>query len=174
MSLLQTFYVFLPAFIANATPILLVNIPIVARYNTPVWIAKFGKNKTWAGLIGGTLGGILTGIVQHYLFDVVPFTGIDHLHGTLAWSMLAGGLLGSGALIGDIAKSFVKRKIGIRPGGALPFWDGVDHIVGATIFLTPLYVAEPLDMLILFLVSPVISLVSNTASYFFGWKSTWW
>jgi hypothetical protein len=38
-----------------------------------------------------------------------------------------------------MAKSFFKRRLGIKPGTMFQPWDGIDYTVGALIFMIPFY-----------------------------------
>ncbi len=54
-------------------------------------------------------------------------------------AVLVGGFLATGALIGDIGKSFIKRRLGKKPGTMFQPWDGIDYMIGAIIFILPWY-----------------------------------
>lgn len=166
--ILKTIFLFLPAFIANATPVVVKNIPLLREWNTPIWAKGFGKNKTWRGFISGTLFAMFTAIIQFHLFPELLL-----ISGSYGFAALVGFLLGTGALFGDIAESFIKRRIGLAPGKPLPVWDGVDYILGAILFLSPIFLPEFFPAIVLIAISPVLSLVSNTISYFLGWKNVW-
>lgn len=174
MSIATSFYLFAPAYIANSTPILLLLIPAIRRHNRPIWESKLGHHKTWAGLIGGTIAAILTSIVQFGVRDSSLVSDIALLYSTLPHSILVGFLLGFGALGGDAAKSFFKRRLGIHPGEPLPVIDGIDYVLGSLILLSPLYIPPVTDIIILLLISPVLNLIANTFSYTLGWKKTWY
>ena len=53
--------------------------------------------------------------------------------------MLVGGTIAAGALVGDMGKSFVKRRLGKKPGSMFQPWDGIDYMIGAIIFMLPWY-----------------------------------
>ncbi len=124
------FLFFLPAGLANVAPILLNKAPGLKHFNTPVdfgksWHGKriLGDNKTWRGIIGGTLMGALAGVVV-YKFYNLPF---DTNHALL------GGLLGLGAIAGDTVKSFFKRRLGKESGDSWLFFDQADYVVGGLV-----------------------------------------
>jgi CDP-2,3-bis-(O-geranylgeranyl)-sn-glycerol synthase len=75
----------------------------------------FGKNKTWRGLIFGTIMGGVTGAVLQALG--LPFV----------WWW--GFVLGFAALVGDAIKSMFKRQRNIRPGGSWIPFDQLDFII---------------------------------------------
>jgi CDP-2,3-bis-(O-geranylgeranyl)-sn-glycerol synthase len=174
MKFLATFYLFLPAFVANATPVILTAIPFVKRINAPVWKRGFGDHKTWAGFIGGTAMAVLTSVVQFFIRDIDVVSALTILHTSLTQSIIIGLLLGLGALMGDAGKSFCKRRIGIRPGGAWPIIDGIDYIVGSVVFIAPVFMPPLIHCIGLLFIGPPLSLAANTFSYVVGWKKTWY
>jgi CDP-2,3-bis-(O-geranylgeranyl)-sn-glycerol synthase len=92
----------------------------------------FGKNKTWRGLVVGILTAILVSGVQALLFFKIGFlrnnTVVDYASHNF---IFVGTLMGGGALLGDLAESFIKRRLG-KPSGKPWFpWDQSDWIIGA-------------------------------------------
>lgn len=160
---------FLPAFIANALPVIIQNIPRISNWKTPLWEKRLGKNKTYRGLVFGVLGGTLSGII---LFQINAWG--DFWTFSLGEFLFIGFLLGLGALLGDAVESAFKRIIGIAPGKALPFFDGADYIIGASVLVMPFYIVSWYEFLFLLLLGPILSLLSNTIAYFLGWKKVWY
>lgn len=114
-SVLEIAYLFLPAGIANAVP------PVLTRIfgrRTPIHTGLFGSHKTWLGLIGGTIAGVATFAIQR-AFDHWPFP------------LVLGFAMSFGALAGDLAKSFLKRRMHIPPGRSWFPLDQLDYIFGA-------------------------------------------
>ena len=101
----------------------------------------FGKNKTWRGLLVGTAAGILTAGVQALLFFKTDFFKANTLvdYGKVDFILL-GALMGGGALIGDLIKSFVKRRLGVSPGKPWFPWDQLDWIAGAMLLSSIVYI----------------------------------
>lgn len=135
---LKLVWLFLPAGAANMLAGLSKKFPI---FNYPIdggrrWRGKriFGDHKTWRGFIFGLFGGILMAYLQvalyspdksYYLFDYSQFN---------FWWW--GSLSGLGALLGDLIRSFFKRRVDIRPGGVWFPFDQTDWIIGAIIFMS--------------------------------------
>jgi CDP-2,3-bis-(O-geranylgeranyl)-sn-glycerol synthase len=93
-----------------------------------------GDGKTWRGLIGGTLGGLLVGHLQ-------MTAGADFFSGYVSWGSspyLIFFLLAFGALAGDMAASFIKRRQGWERGTKSPLLDMYDFVIGALV-LTGLF-----------------------------------
>lgn len=143
-SLLLAFWFFLPAGLANASPVVLNKLPYWNRWNTPLDLSKtfrgkrlFGDNKKWRGLLGGIVIASLAVWIQHRLArsGSVPISaGISQLTGEINYydtSILwLGPLLGFGALMGDAIGSFFKRQLGIKPGERWFPFDQLDYIAG--------------------------------------------
>ncbi|MDD5192995.1 MAG: CDP-archaeol synthase [Candidatus Nanoarchaeia archaeon] len=137
IELIKIFWFFLPAGIANMSPVLF---KFIKFLNYPVDLNKkikgksiFGKNKTYRGLFFGILLSIIFVYIQSFVF---PFTNrislINYPEENLIW---LGFLLGFGALFGDLIKSFFKRQLNISPGKSWIPFDQIDWIVGAVIFV---------------------------------------
>ena len=189
--LLSVLYFFLPAFVANGTPVVVKNIPLLRDWNTPISATWLGKNKTYRGLILGILVAMLTAYLQYALYraGILPspfplgapdeYTNIFSRYpsnllllasGHPSAVLLFGFLMGAGALVGDMVESFIKRRLGI-PSGAMFFpWDGIDYVLGAIVFMIPFFVPSFLGCVFLLVIGPILSGVSNTFSFLIGWK----
>jgi CDP-2,3-bis-(O-geranylgeranyl)-sn-glycerol synthase len=115
--MLETLYIYLPAYIANATPVLLGGGPPLDGGRT--WVDNqplLGDHKT----IRGTLSGIAVGITV----------------GILQMQLLRGVLLSVGAIGGDIVISFIKRRFKLKPGAMFPIADQMGFIVFAVLLVS--------------------------------------
>ena len=87
-----------------------------------------------------------------------------------------------GAALGDLAGSFLKRRLNY-PSGA-PFWgvDQLDFALGSILmasipaFIFPgIYYAPDFNIIIfLLIITPSISIIANTVAYIVGWKDVPW
>ncbi len=140
--ILFALWFFLPAGIANVTPILVSHVPGLSRLNVPLdngWRFHghrlFGAHKTWRGVLSGAFVGTLTVWLQvigyrhsAWIRSVSQPVIYDHI------SIFALGLLLSlGALIGDTIESAVKRQVGVSDGQRWFPFDQVDYVVGGLI-----------------------------------------
>ncbi|MDP3901727.1 MAG: CDP-archaeol synthase [bacterium] len=123
------FWTFLPAGVANMAPVFVKKVQFL---NSPIDFNLtfggkriFGDNKTWRGLIVGIMLAIVAVILQNVIYPPAFPTP-----NAIVW----GFLLGGGALIGDLIKSFFKRRLNIAPGHILPVADQIDWIIGALVF----------------------------------------
>ena len=134
----------------------------------------FGAHKTFRGLVAGVVAGAATFMAQSALAKHMPLLselGLIRLEGP---SVLAGGaLLGLGALLGDLVKSFFKRQAGIDPGRSWVPWDQIDWILGtlaAARVLTPL----PLGMVFAAVVLGLaLHLLVKGVGYLLGINDDW-
>ena len=127
---LVTVWHMLPAYLANTiASIVGGGAPIDYGRNWRDGRRILGDGKTWRGLVGGTLGGLLVG---HFQIT----TGSSFFSGYVSWGSspyLIFFLLAFGALVGDMAASFIKRRQGQERGAKSPLLDMYDFIIGALV-----------------------------------------
>jgi len=141
------------------------NCPIdfnIKFYNKPL----LGKNKTYRGFFFGILIAILTISIQKAIY---PFTSNFSLINYNEINIyLLGFLLGFGTLFGDVLKSFLKRRLNIRPGKPWIPFDQIDWIIGA-ILLTSLYIQLSFkEIIIAIILSLILHPLVNLLSYNLG------
>jgi CDP-2,3-bis-(O-geranylgeranyl)-sn-glycerol synthase len=136
---------FLPAGIANATPVLANKVPLLTRWKTPLDFGKhyrgkriFGVNKSWRGLVFSSFVAGLVSLATYALYDqYFVILGLSPQQPAL-YAFFIGLLLGAGALLGDAIESFFKRQLGRNPGTSWFPFDQIDYIIGAMIAVSPL------------------------------------
>lgn len=173
------FLIFLPAFIANASPVVARNIPWIRHLSWPIHARLFGKNKTVRGLVTWILWGMLTGFIlfllRYSFVQYLPsYSEIYNLYNSPLDALFFGWLLAFWALMGDIVKSFFKRRLGIKPGTMFQPWDGIDYMVWAMICMSPWYWVSISGVIFLLIIWPLLSLLMNTLAYTIGWKECWY
>ncbi|MEM2393804.1 MAG: CDP-2,3-bis-(O-geranylgeranyl)-sn-glycerol synthase [Candidatus Bathyarchaeia archaeon] len=150
-----------PAYCANA-------IPVLAGGGLPIDLEKkfidgkpiFGKNKTFKGFFSGLAVGTAVGFLENVFFPEYP--------------AVFGFLASLGALIGDLAGAFIKRRLGIAPGELLPVIDQIDFIVGAMIFAIPLKAPRAELALAILIITIPVHMLTNFAAYKLGLKKNPW
>lgn len=138
------------------------------RLNYPIdcgmrWRGKriFGDHKTWRGIIAGTLAGGAIFLLQRSLSPSQFFHTLELFdYKKTPWFL--GFVMGFGALFGDLAKSFVKRRLTIAPGRSFLVFDQIDWVLG-TIFAANLFAKIPLSVILLSL--PVGALAHGVVKY---------
>lgn len=131
----------------------------------------FGKNKTWRGILVGIVTGVFVSGLQAILFFKSDFftrnTIVDY---SKANFVLIGALMGGGALLGDLIKSFIKRRLN-KPSGKPWFpWDQIDWIIGAMVLSSIVYVPHINIAMVTTLLYVVVHLGSDRVVYWMGIK----
>ncbi len=155
VDVLLALYFFLPAYVANF-------VPGVIGHGRPVDLGRnfvdgrriLGNGVTVRGTVSGILGGTIIGFLQGQL--------------------LLGFILGVGAMGGDMAGSFIKRRLGKSSGSPLFPLDQLNFVFGG-LFLASFLVSIPLDfILVLVLLTPFGHLAINKLGYHFNMKEVPW
>ncbi len=121
--IIEGFLIILPAMFANATPVIAKGKrPVDFRRNFIDGRRLLGDGKTWEGLAAGMLAGTLTGII------------LAVLTGNLILAY-AGFIASAGAMLGDLAASFIKRRLGLSRGAPAPLLDQLNFYIGAVALL---------------------------------------
>jgi CDP-2,3-bis-(O-geranylgeranyl)-sn-glycerol synthase len=150
-----------PAYCANAVPVLAGG-GLAIDFGKKLLDGKpvFGKNKTFRGFFAGLAVGTATGLAESKVFN---------------YPIMFGLLLSLGALAGDLAGAFLKRRLDIPPGGLLPVIDQLDFILGAILFSLPLSIAWNWELLVTILViTPPLHLLTNFVAFKLRLKSNPW
>jgi CDP-2,3-bis-(O-geranylgeranyl)-sn-glycerol synthase len=172
-SLLFALWFFLPAGIANVTPILISKIPLLSAWDMPVDFGAevrgrplFGPHKTIRGLAAGTLAGFIAFVLQIQAFE--SYSWAWEVSGELNYSELSlwlGVLLGFGALFGDLVKSFFKRQMNVTSGKSWFPFDQLDYIIGGLLFSALIVTLEFKQYVIITAAWFLMHLVSSYIGY---------
>jgi CDP-2,3-bis-(O-geranylgeranyl)-sn-glycerol synthase len=169
-------YLLLPAAVANMAPVIVRKWGIMSFLDTPLdaglMINKkpfLGTHKTLRGLVSGIIAATCVTGVQALLaptmFDVVDYHQV--------WLVL-GILLGAGALIGDAAKSFFKRRVGVPEGSPWVPFDQIDFGIGSIIFILPIvWLGWPVSVAAVALLALGHVLTVRTG-HILGWRKEKW
>lgn len=149
-----------PAYCANA-------VPVLAGGGTKMDFGKnffdgkrlFGNNKTFRGFFFGWAVGAAVGLVESFVFG---------------FPLLFCLLIPLGALLGDLFGAFLKRRLGIAPGGLLPVVDQIDFVIGAIVFSLPLALIGWELAATIMILTPPIHLFTNFLAYKLKLKNNPW
>lgn len=181
----------IPAYVANMMPIIFMRSDFLAEAKLPVDAGKkflgrrlFGRSKTWRGILLGTIGGSLISLALLLLLIFMGANNYNKDWEFLLLYALSGAVIGFGSMIGDLVKSFFKRRLGIDSGKPWPIFDQVDFVIGAWffwlpfLFLTNLKPPDQLPILEFIALSIIVTLpihfLSNVLAYKIGLKKVWW
>ncbi len=179
--ILLLLYYILPAYVANATPVL-------GKGGSPIDKGRlwrdgnplFGSGKTTRGFLVGFVMGSLTGTIQwlfnpilyQYLMQFVVYpSGVSYF---FSMSPLLGVLMGLGTVVGDLGGAFVKRRIGLPRGSPAPLLDQLDFVVGALLFTIVFQPLHPIHLILLFLITPLMHFLANIGGYLLKVKKEPW
>ena len=149
----------LPAYFANATPVVLGGgMPIDMGKRFIDGRSIFGAGKTVRGFSAGLVAGTFVGLLQGVAI------------GPLLSFLSLGFLLALGALLGDLAGSFIKRRLGMERGRAAPGLDQLSFLAGALLLASLVSPPSWQVIITLVIITPPIHLVTNFAGYKLGLK----
>lgn len=170
-TILQAVWLMLPAYIANPTAVVFGGgTPIDFRRNWRDGRRILGDGKTFRGLIGGIVCGIIIGIIQMQFSP--PSQGSFTLTAIITLSL--------GALLGDLAKSFFKRRLGFERGAKFPIVDQLDFVAGAWVLT---YIFEPgwftdnftfWIIITVLILTPILHRITNIIGYYIKLKKEPW
>lgn len=155
----QAIWFILPAYLANATPVVLGGGPPVDGGKVLSDGRRIlGDGKTIRGFSFGLFVGAIFGLFQ-----------------SLVWGRPGGWevavLLSLGALLGDIVGSFIKRRIDIKRGQSMPGLDQLEFLVGSILLSSLLYLPRWEVLVVLLLITPLLHLGTNIIGYELSLKS---
>ena len=168
-SLVKSILYVLPAYVANGSPV--VGVRIIGR-RTPLdrgakaWDGRrvLGDGKTVEGLIIGITIGTLAGLILYLCGNVGSYRAV-----------LEPSLLASGAMLGDLVGSFIKRRIGLRRGQPAPGLDQLGFLVAALALSSIAYGfpswMDALTLMLLLAVTALLHLGTNYLAYLLGLKA---
>ena len=167
----------LPAYVPN-------NAAVLAGGGRPIdggrtWGDRrlLGDGKTWRGTAVGTLVGVaLAAGLNVVAAPIAAATGLSPP--TFPPAAAVG--LAAGAMGGDIAASFLKRRSGRDRGAAFPGLDQLDFVVGALAFAVvaaPEWTRAtftPGVLVVVLVATPILHVGTNIIAYLIGAKNEPW
>ncbi|MFB6107986.1 MAG: CDP-2,3-bis-(O-geranylgeranyl)-sn-glycerol synthase [Haloplanus sp.] len=136
-----------------------------------------GDGKTWRGTAAGTFVGVGLALALNAVRPgAVASTGFD----LPAFTLPAAVALAAGAMLGDVAASFLKRRSGRERGAAFPVLDQLDFVVGAlalAALVAPAWTAATFTLprlVVVVVVTPLLHVGTNAGAYLLGLKSEPW
>ncbi|WP_235855585.1 CDP-2,3-bis-(O-geranylgeranyl)-sn-glycerol synthase [Methanofollis fontis] len=133
-----------------------------------------GDGKTWRGFALGVAAGVGVGLVEIWAQTAFNLSSLPE-HTVLTVFLFA-----AGALLGDMVKSFFKRRFGKERGEEWLIADQYDFVIGAFV-LTAIFqwtwLAENLDLMVLIwilVLTPLLHRLANIIGYLAGVKDVPW
>ena len=177
-AILTTLYFMLPAYVANMAPVIVKKINM---FTLPLDRGKkwkdgkplFGSHKTWRGLIAATLFGAVIFSIQQRLY-VYPFWQSISIVDYPQQPALLGVFLGLGAILGDLVKSFFKRRRNIASGKSWIPFDQLDFVIGVLVLSSVIYVPTWWVWVIALLISPLLHILINHIAFYLHIRKEKW
>lgn len=172
---MSAFWFMLPAYLPNPVAALCGGgLPVDFGRNYSDGKRIFGDGKTYRGLVAGILAGILIGLGQIWAQDQYGWIFLPQQ------TLLSVTLLAIGALLGDLVKSFFKRRFGKERGAKWPVADQYDLVAGAFVLLLVfntrwLFTEVTIPVLLAILIlTPVLHRAMNILGYMMKVKEVPW
>ncbi|MCS7097150.1 MAG: CDP-2,3-bis-(O-geranylgeranyl)-sn-glycerol synthase [Candidatus Methanomethylicia archaeon] len=148
----------LPAYVANAAPVIFVKQGHPLDLNRKFIDGKpiFGSGKTIEGFIIGVFFGVLAGILQDQT------------------NALRAVMLAIGAMLGDVAGSFMKRRLNIGRGKPAPILDQTSFIIGALLLSYNIEKYTLSEIIIIVIITIPIHIISNKIAFMLRIKNVPW
>jgi len=176
-------WLMLPAYIANPSAALL-------GRGRPIDGGRFftdnkrilGDGKPVRGFILGSLCGVIVGLLQIWLVPyIAPYLAAYVSSGALTHtSYIAVLTMPIGALLGDLVKSFFKRRLGFERGAMLPIADQLDFVAGAwalTFIFDHAWFTANFSLAIIvvvIIITPILHVATNFIGFKIGKKDVPW
>ena len=151
-----------PSYVANAAPLLLGGgAPIDGGHRFFDGAPIFGAHKTVRGVFAGIIAGTIIGLAESLLLQDFGL-------------LLVAFMISLGAVLGDLAGAFVKRRLRVEPGKPFPVLDQLDFVLGGLALGLLFFPLSLFSILIVLLVTPPIHLGTNYGAYRLGIKKARW
>lgn len=178
----QALFFFLPGYVANMLPVVFAKFGFLKSLDFPIDRGKklgeydvFGSHKTYRGFVAGVLGSLFIVGIQIALWTFIPSSHFLFLFPYAGWKMIGFGvLMGFGALLGDLIKSFFKRRFRVKEGAVFFPFDQLDFVVGGILGASIIFMPGYGHLAVLFIFTPLLHFLSNLIAYKLGWKKVWW
>lgn len=158
----------LPMYFANSTAMLFGgSTPLDLGYKA--WDKRpwLGKGKTFKGTFFGVFFGTLSAVIISYLVPETTALMTPNY-------VLLGFLVSVGAIVGDIAKSFAKRRMHFESGAEVFGLDQLDFLAGGLIFGWLLFQPTWEQVLFLAVVTVIVHKVANLIAFRAKLKNVPW
>ncbi len=169
---LLAFWIMIPAYVPNsAAAVLGGGRSIDGGRNWSDGRRIFGEGKTWRGFIGGVLSGIIFGIL---------LIVIENTFGRSIQTLLSVILLSLGALLGDLVKSFFKRRLDKKRGEEWLIADQYDLVAGSMLLVFVFdygWAVQHITIAVLIcilIITPLLHRGVNIIGYMIGVKDVPW
>ncbi len=182
LSIIEAFILFIPGFVANPAAVITGgHYPMDGGRNFIDGKRIFGDGKTWSGYFGGSLLGVLSGLILTGIFLVSGASAYFSYGNSIFSILVALFAMSFGSLTGDVTGSFIKRRIGIQRGGKGSLLDQWPFVLVSFLFLFLFarsffmtYYGNIVGALTILIVTPPLHRVVNIIGYRMKKKDVPW
>jgi CDP-2,3-bis-(O-geranylgeranyl)-sn-glycerol synthase len=165
LDFLSGIWFILPAYVASSSAVLFGGRIVIDFNKKFLGRPLFGKGKTVSGFAGGVLAGSVIGFILSFFSPVTHFN----------MDIYTGFIIAFGAMSGDLAGSFIKRRIGFKRGESAILLDQLDFVAGALIFGYLINVLPtPEGIIFILILTPFLHLFANRIAYLWKLKKRPW
>ncbi len=165
---IQIAFFLVPMYFANSSAVLLAGkTPMDFGKKLPDQQRMFGSGKTWRGFIGGIVMGTIAGWSIFFVFPQYASLFSPY------YFWLAP-LIAFGALMGDLAGSFLKRRLFLPSGSPTPGLDQLDFVVGAYLLTAHWHIPTANELIVVAAFTVVTHLLSNYIAFWLKIKKVPW
>ena len=125
----------------------------------------FGNGKTFEGFGFGLFAGFVIGALEAYLYPDLNAYAIQFGVTLPLINLFIGFMIALGALSGDLAGSFLKRRFGLKRGADVPLLDQWNFIIGAVLFTYWFTEITVWMVLIMLLITPIFHRIANMIAH---------
>ena len=154
--------------------------PIDAGKNYTDGKRIFGDNKTWKGFVGYIVSNMLFAVLFGLIIDLCHWNQYGFIYqnhaNTQLFNLWLGALIGLAYALFELPNSFIKRRLGIKPGKNPKGWqkiffiflDQADSVFGVCLVVCLFYPMSISFYLLYVLVGAVTHIIINMLLYCFG------
>ncbi len=178
----EAFVLFIPGFVANPAAVITGgHYPMDGGKNFFDGKRILGDGKTWSGYFGGSLLGVLAGLILMGIFMALHATSYFSYGNSVPGILITLFAMSFGSLTGDITGSFIKRRIGIKRGGKGSLLDQWPFALVSFLFLFVFsrgffitYYGNIIGILTILIITPPLHRVVNIIGYRMNKKDVPW
>jgi CDP-2,3-bis-(O-geranylgeranyl)-sn-glycerol synthase len=182
LAIIEAFVLFIPGFIANPAAVITGgHFPMDGGRNFTDGKRILGDGKTWSGYFGGSLLGVLSGLILTGFFLLFHVAGSISYGSTFPIILVTLLAMSFGSLTGDVTGSFIKRRIGIQRGGKGSLLDQWPFALVSFLFLFifsrgffMIYYGNIIGALTILLITPPLHRAVNIIGYKMKKKDVPW
>lgn len=178
----EAFILFIPGFVANPAAVITGgHYPMDGGRRLFDGKRILGDGKTWSGYFGGSLLGVLSGLILTGIFIALHATPYLSYGTGIAGILVTLSAMSFGSLTGDVTGSFIKRRIGIQRGGKGSLLDQWPFALLSFLFLFIFsrgffmdYYGNIIGILTILIITPPLHRVVNIIGYRMNKKDVPW